>query len=171
MDIGFPEIRRRRIARTHVIDRAQLRFLKPELHDGYKCRFIGDNSDTHTSHWFGADNQTLERIATLRRVLLVEGPSDVLACRIALGSGFPVLAMMCNSIGKPKLADLLLLGVQKVFLMMDNEGVGQKAAKKMKETLPFRVQRLTCPGKDPSDCLRESNGYQKLQKLLKMAVG
>lgn len=151
--------------------RAQLRYLKPALHDDQKCTFIGDRTPTSSAIWFGAGAKTLAQIAELKRVLLVEGPSDLLACHIALEGRFPVLAIMGNTIRAKQVADLHLLGVQKVYLMLDGDEVGLKSAKSLKEKLPFRVQILACPEKDPAECLKTQKGWMRLRCVLSASVG
>jgi len=142
---------------------AQLRYLDPDPH---KCLVHGSLPDHLSPWWFGNDQETLIRIAELRKVLIVEGPSDVLACRIALGNSYPVLSPLGKELKEIHQKDLLLLGVKKVQLLLDFDKAGQTSANIQKESLPFRVQRMICPSHDPSDCLIVESAMKKLSKLL-----
>ena len=152
---------------------AQLRFIKP---NGYVEKyFIGEKRGHLSATWYGMDKFTANQIILKKRVIIVEGPFDALACQIALGTNdFPILCAFGKKLNKKQIFDLELLGVNRVLLMFDQDQVGKRGANDEMLRLPFKVQILKCPtevGGDPSDSLKTMKSFNTLGNLLHMATG
>jgi 5S rRNA maturation endonuclease (ribonuclease M5) len=150
---------------------AQIRWNTPERH-GSKTLFLGYNAELCGPKWCGMDPYMAKMIQCTRKVLIVEGPFDWLACKVCLNSDFPVLSPFGSHLTRHHIQDLSLLGVIKVILMFDNDSTGKVAAIKLKENLPpFAIDRLVCPATDPSDCLTNEVNFKTLVNLLKKQCG
>ena len=130
---------------------AQVRYVRPVGLSEMRYQTIGQMSWHFGPLWFGMDEVTRSLIVQSRIVMIVEGPMDVLACRVILGPNVPVICGLGKTLTAKHETDLHLLGVRKVLCMWDQDEAGSSA--KMPETIPERV-RLRCPTKDPSDCLK-----------------
>jgi len=152
---------------------AQLRFVRPI---GMTRYFVIGNQSEHVGpQWFGLDQGTLERLTSIRTVLIVEGPFDVLACRIILGTDIPVLCPLGKNLYLDHVRDLQCLGITKVIAMFDSDEAG--AGAKL-PPIPTRrghkqdVERtiLRCPGKDPSDCLKDLKTAKLLYREVRRVI-
>ena len=152
---------------------AQLRFVRPIGETRYFV--IGNQSEHVGPQWFGLDRDTLERLTATRTALVVEGPFDVLACRIILGSEIPVICPLGKNLYHDHVRDLQCLGITKVIAMFDSDEAGASA------TLPpiptrrghkLDVERtiLRCPGKDPSDCLKDLKAAKLLYREVRRVI-
>lgn len=83
-----------------------------------KYRFIGSKCVGPT--WLGNTNETLTTAVSTGQVVLVEGPFDLLACRV-LAPEVPVMSPLTKRLGKGHQAYLRMLGLRRVYLMFDNE--------------------------------------------------
>lgn len=154
---------------------AQLRFVHPVGESQTRYVLIGNQSEHLGPRWFGLDPGTLERLTLTRTVLIVEGPFDVLACRIILGADIPVLCPLGKKLYDDHVRDLQCLGVVKILAMFDSDEAGASAKL---PSIPTRrghkqdVERtiLRCPGKDPSDCLKDLKTAKLLYREVHRAV-
>jgi hypothetical protein len=123
--------------------------------------------------WLGNSPEMLQRIILLRMVLLVEGPFDLLACRLLMPEA-PVLTPLTKRMGEEHEAYLRMLGITRLYLMYDNEatGKGQASMDYQAKTLTFvPVQKMYCPERveDPSFALKKLRTAEDLQKRLRAA--
>jgi hypothetical protein len=147
---------------------AQIRWSKPSLHKNMKTMFIGTASELNGPKWCGMTQDTVRQIMERRQLLLVEGPFDQMACRVALGSDYPVVSCFGSLLTHQHIQDLQILGVRKIVLMFDADEAGERGAKILRDkALPFRVEKLKCPASDPSDCLQDERTFRTLSNLLK----
>lgn len=98
-----------------------------------------------------------ERIAKERRALIVEGQVDALRL---IYSGFDfTVAGQGTAFGEDHVSELVHLGVHRVFLALDGDEAGQKAAVKIGDLFQKKGVEVTClalPAKsDPDSFLRE----------------
>lgn len=127
-----------------------------------KERFVGPP-------WFGSDDVTLEAIIRAQEVIVVEGPMDLLACRVA-APGLPILSPLTKRLGRKHLEWLRILGVTRICPMFDNQPSGLKAMEDMALTVKdFEVSPLICPAPDPSDALKSYVKFKALQDTLRSA--
>lgn len=128
--------------------------------------------------WFGNTDQGILRAARHKFVMLVEGPFDLLACRLLVPE-FPVFSTGTKTVNDDHIAYLRMLGVNHVYLMFDNEdpskegeveGAGNKAARIVANTyrnkVPMEFSVLNCPNNDPSQCLERSRPAKALKDQL-----
>lgn len=124
-----------------------------------RTRFIGPA-------WLGADDATLAAIIQTGSVLVMEGPLDLLAIR-TVEPNLPAICSLTKKLGKLHWSYLRMLGVSRVYVMFDNESKGDAAAEAAVERhKDFEVIPLTCPAKDPAECLKSSVKISALKKIL-----
>jgi hypothetical protein len=141
-----------------------------------KYIFLGHKDPLGRPQWFGNTDRILTRIGITRFVVLVEGFFDLLACRL-LVPDLPVLSTGTKKINDDHMAYLQMLGVERVYLLFDNEtssrddeGAGTKAMRIIssvygkKTGVDFRI--LLCPNDDPSMCLETPRSAKLLLDLL-----
>jgi hypothetical protein len=125
---------------------------------------------------FGNTDQTLVNIGRSRFAILVEGFFDLLACRL-LVPDLPVLSTGTKSVNDEHIAYLQMLGVERVYLMFDNEvsskddeGAGNKAMRIISNTYSKKTdiefRPLLCPNDDASLCLESTRGGWLLRDML-----
>lgn len=134
-----------------------------------RYRFIGTGFSFLGPKWFGNDHATLQRIIETRKVLLVEGPFDLLACK-ALVPDAPVLSSGTKGVGEDHQDYLQILGVRHITVLYDNErsGQGDKGAQKIERIAKFaKVEVLACPANDPSEALCTLFCAERLRDILK----
>lgn len=134
----------------------------------YGVRYISavDRSRFVGPPWAGNDDATLAAIIQTGHVLVMEGPLDLLAIR-AIEPGVPTLCSLTKKLGKLHWSYLRMLGVSKIYVMFDNELKGDEAAENTQQRhKDFDVIPLTCPAKDPAECLKTPAKIQALRKLL-----
>lgn len=142
-----------------------------------KYGLIGNGFEFKGPMWMGNSDRVIEMMMRLRYVVLVEGPFDVLACRL-LCPGVPVLSSGTKSLNEMHLHYLKVLGVKKLMFLFDNEGgkkegdmgAGEVAAtgtKKAATALGLNSEILICPSKnDPSACLQVYDAAFRLKSML-----
>lgn len=144
-----------------------------------KYRYIGQKP--LGPRWLGNDPATLNAIIQHRCVLMVEGPFDLLACRL-LCPEIPSMSPLTKFLGKHHITYLRLLGVQRLVLMYDNEEAGEnKQSKggtvamyyqsKQIEEMGFKIKVdiLDCASADASEALETDGRARQLRERLKQA--
>ncbi|GEM_PF-5731707 len=119
--------------------------------------------------WLGNSLHTIRTIVETGIAGLVEGPFDLLACRLLVPE-FPMLCPLTKKIGKEHQAYLRMLGIRTLYFMYDNEiDGGFAAARNQSRDLRtvMNCQNLPCPAADPSKALENYNTAQQLKTLLK----
>jgi hypothetical protein len=137
-----------------------------------KYRFIGGKPAG--PRWLGNDHATLKKIIDYRKVVIVEGPFDLLAARLVCPD-VPIMSPLTKLLGKNHLAYLRMLGVVNLLLMYDNEeakgnkteGAGNLSmAQQAAFIKTMRVSPLICPYSDPSACLKNPLSAEKLRSII-----
>jgi DNA primase len=112
-------------------------------------------------------NYSRKRIAKERKAIIVEGQIDALRL---IQTGFNItVAGQGTAFGEGHVKELIVLGINQVFLALDSDQAGQEAAAKIghlfqKEGIEVQVISLP-PGQDPDSFLRE-HGPQAFIKLM-----
>lgn len=145
---------------------AQVRYVRPVGLSEMRYQVLGQMACHCGPLWFGLDKPTRSQIIQTRTVMVVEGPMDVLACRVILGPNVPVVCGLGKTLTRKHETDLHLLGVRKVVCMWDKDAAGFSAV--IPESIPERV-KLRCPAKDPSDCLRSYELGKRLYNEVQLA--
>jgi hypothetical protein len=138
-----------------------------------KYRWIGEQ--TSGPSWFGNSPAMIKRIIERRSVILVEGAFDLIAARL-LAPDAPLLCPLTKKIGGKHEAYLRMLGVQKLYLMFDNEkpkdadydiGMGNLSMRVLSNQIKtMKTEILLCPSSDPSDALKSLLKARALKSLL-----
>lgn len=155
---------------TGDIKRAHIRLINDDQFALYGGKYLS-LVDKHLfigPPWLGNDEATLEAIIQSGEVLVMEGPFDLAAIRYT-APGIPSLCSLTKRLGKLHWAYLKILGVQRVYVMFDEEksGRGEEAAESLARRNPeFEIVRVVCPAHDPSDALKSSLKTKKLRELL-----
>ena len=133
---------------------------------------LGNKHEFRGPVWIGDTDLTIERILKCRFCVLVEGPFDLVACRLL--ADIPVLTTGTKSLNEQHFAALRMLGVERLHFLFDMEstelqtGAGEIAMAKMSNEarrIGFQPRSLACPDKDPSACLER---YDKAIMLTRM---
>lgn len=116
-------------------------------------------------------NYSRRRIAKERQAIIVEGQVDALRL---IDAGFDfVVAGQGTAFGLQHVDELLQLGVQKVYLVMDGDEAGAKATAKIGDLFQKRGVEVLIPtltgGKDPDEFLR-AHGADEFQQALDRGV-
>ena len=128
--------------------------------------------------WFGNDWETIRLIIKVRTVVLVEGPFDLLACRLIV-PGTPTLCTLTKKVSEDHMDYLSILGVKTIHLMFDNEKDGDTNRKALNFTrkmlrekcvTKMNVQMQTCPESDASKALQNRLTAMELRNLLQSLV-
>lgn len=128
--------------------------------------------------WIGNDWETIRKIIRVHTVVLVEGPFDLLACRLLVPE-VPCLSTLTKRISDDQLDYLSILGVKTIYLMYDNEKnnepnrIGMFTARKTireKCCTEMHVDLLTCDASDPSQALRNRGMASSLKTTLRTAL-
>lgn len=116
--------------------------------------------------WCGVDDDTLTSIIQQKEALIVEGPMDLLAVRVA-GSPIPAITSLTKSLKDDHMDYLRILGVKTIHALLDNDKAGGTAAGFLARN-PFgiSVEALTCPMKDPAKLLQAPSGLRQLRELV-----
>lgn len=162
----FPEVD----AEGHVT-RAQTRPLSADVFGPDRYHTLGiSNKYFLGPTWLGNTDTTLQQMITNQFVVIVEGPFDLIAARMAAPDGVPILSSLTKSIG-PKHVDYLnILGVKQVYLLYDNDAPGITAAKWLERNCSIPCERLICPEGDPSNCLERPLLTKSLTRILNFEV-
>jgi hypothetical protein len=137
----------------------------------HKYRRLGTEKPFKGPLWFGNDLATIEQVIKKETVCLVEGPFDLLACKLLVPDA-PVLTPLTKGIGEDQLDYLLILGVKHIVIMFDNEKSGQgrrgaELAKSRAERGGVETHSVSCPATDPSDALKTESNIIELELILK----
>jgi hypothetical protein len=128
--------------------------------------------------WLGNDPRTLQMIVELGWVIIVEGPFDLLACRL-LCPDTPFLCSMTKNIGERHEDYLRMMGVTKIFLMYDNEapkagkdvGAGNLSMWRIQNHIKWcQVDVILSPAEDASACLKNPVKARLLKSRILSAV-
>lgn len=116
-------------------------------------------------------NYSRKRIAKERRVIIVEGQIDAL--RLIDGGFDLTVAAQGTAFGEGHLEELMRLGVQTAYLVLDGDKAGKEAACKigelfLKEGLEARV--VVLPEKEDPDSFLKNKGFEAFEELLKGAI-
>jgi hypothetical protein len=142
-----------------------------------KYGFLGKKDSIRGPVWLGNSDQVLQLIAKYRTVVLVEGPFDLLACRL-LWPNAAVMSTGTKSINEAHVQYLRMLGVKTVYLLFDyetakegkSEGAGEVAMSIIRNTWGqksgIRFEIANCPNDDPSMCLEDYYAAKKLRDVL-----
>lgn len=117
--------------------------------------------------WLGNDSETLGKIIKARQVMVVEGPFDLLACRL-MAPDYPILSPVSKTLGKEHMIYLFILGVKRLLTMMDNDEAGKRAIYGLKRgyNRGIRIEALQCPSHDPSDALMFWSRARQLREMI-----
>jgi len=161
-------------------NRAQVRPF-PESYlfkEDHKYRLLGTEKAFKGPMWLGNDAPTLQKIIEKRKVCLVEGPFDLLACKLLVPDA-PVLSSLTKGIGEDHTDYLRILGVNRIVTLFDNEdiegskGAGRQGAEitkwrvENKYTTGIEVSSQQCSASDPSDALQKESLVMELELFLK----
>lgn len=129
-------------------------------------------------NWFGNSIENSERLLKHKAVVLVEGPFDLLACRL-LCPDLPVMSTGTKALSAKHLDYLQIMGVKRILLMWDNEMEKGKSGgnhamatttRRLEQDGRFSARTLLCPEHDPSTCLeRYSTAFALRNSLRAMA--
>lgn len=147
--------------------RAQTKPLHDLFGDG-KYHTLGVKKESFLGPvWLGNSDQTLQRILDTHSLILVEGPFDLIAAKIAAPHQ-PIMSPLTKSLGEKHEDWLKIMGVKQLYLMFDNEvsGAGEKSAEWLSQFFSIPAMSLRCPGADPSDCLKVPAHRKALIKVL-----
>jgi hypothetical protein len=118
--------------------------------------------------WLGNTPETLARIVRCGKVVMVEGPFDLLACRL-LCPEIPSMSPLTKRLGQEHQAYLRMLGVKELLLMYDNE-LGEKGqaamAYQQREIQSMKVKKLFSVSSDPSEALQDHELAEELKNYL-----
>ena len=159
-----------------AIQRAQLKPCYTMKDDkGKVCKYINIGPKLALGpNWLGNDFETIQQIIKQRRVLIVEGGFDLLACRL-LRPDIPSLCPLKKSLGNEHEIYLRMLGVKRGFLMFDNEapkdgktlgGGNMSMHMTIDRIKTMKMEMLLSPAGDPSACLESVVKTRALQKVL-----
>lgn len=115
--------------------------------------------------WLGNSDLTLQKVLDTKSVLLVEGPFDLIATRMA--TDLPVMSSLTKSIGEKHEAYLKLLGVKQLYLMLDSDKAGENSSSYLARNLTIPTMSLVCPSADPSDAFKNIGRRDALIRYLK----
>ena len=128
-----------------------------------KDRFLGPS-------WAGMDDDTMKAIIQTQKVIVMEGPFDLLAIR-TMAPSFPSVCSLTKKLGEQHWDYLKILGVNHVYVMYDNEKRGQEATEAMmKYHKDVEITPVICPAHDPSDALKTVSKMQALRRNLDAAL-
>lgn len=143
-----------------------------------KYVFLGKKNTIVGPVLFGNTDETLTNIGRLRRVVLVEGYFDLLACRLLMPD-LPVISTGTKSVNDDHIHYLQMLGVEDIYLLLDNEdakgdrleGAGNQAtriiANLYSKKTSIRFHPLGCPNNDPALCLTDYRSAILLRDMLR----
>ena len=140
-----------------------------------KAKYYRIGNAISSPQWLGNSPETIKILMRMRRVMVVEGPFDLLACRLLCPS-LPVLCPLTKLVTKKHEEYLRILGVKTLHLMFDNElskktggfmGSGNiSMAMQKKSITSMKVEIALCPASDPSEALQSMKSAMALRKLL-----
>jgi hypothetical protein len=119
--------------------------------------------------WLGNQDSELQKILDMKFVVVCEGPFDLLALRVAAPE-IPSLSSLTKNLSEDHIDYLRMLGVNRIFLMYDNEKTkaGERSmvalTKQFGDLVPIKT--LLCPAGDPSECLENPIKTKALRSIL-----
>jgi hypothetical protein len=147
-----------------------------------KYAILGLGFEFRGPSWIGNSDRVLKSLIEKRTVYLVEGPWDLVACRV-LAPDVPVLTSETKTLNEMHWAYLKILGVKQVHFLFDNEfstkregaaGAGALASSGMSEKAKeygFKTSTLRCARHDPSECLKYRDAAIALKNSLRLSDG
>lgn len=148
---------------------AQTKPLQGSIYHGRKYYRLG--VEPVGPQWLGNSLAGLRNVIKTGKAGLVEGPFDLLACRLLVPDA-PVLCPLTKRTGKEHQAYLRMLGIDTTYFLYDNEAdlkgysAGRHQSRDL-ESIPMMKSRvLACPSSDPSEALRNYNTALALKSLL-----
>ena len=150
------------------VKRLQIRLNDPAAY-GMRYMSIMDPDGFMGPGWVGSDRKTRENIIRTGNVLVVEGPFDLLAVR-ALAPDLPSLCPLSKRMSWKHVAFMLMYGVERLQILMDQDEPGRKATTDAEKNLgnKFKIVPVRCPAADPSDCLTSRSSLFQLQEVLRL---
>ena len=116
--------------------------------------------------WCGVDDAVLTAIIQQKEALIVEGPMDLLAVRVA-GSPIPAITSLTKSLKDDHMDFLRILGVRAIHALLDSDTAGGKASSFLgRNPYGISVETLHCPMKDPAKLLCATSGLRQLRELI-----
>lgn len=146
-----------------------------------KYAALGLNHEFKGPHWIGNSDRVLQAMIRTRSVVLVEGPWDLVACRV-ISPDIPTITPETKLMNEMHFQYLKALGVARLVYLFDNEystkregaaGAGYAAQTGMSREARkygFSTETLLCPKEDPSACLKDRRSALALKNLLNIAV-
>lgn len=138
----------------------------------YGTRYItaGDRAQFVGPSWAGMTPWCMGRILETHAVLVVEGPWDLVAVR-TVAPGIPSVSPLTKKLTAMHWVVLRILGVERVYTMLDNDNPGRQAGERLKDKHPdVEVTIVQCPSKDPADALQTPSKLQGLQRALASVI-
>lgn len=143
--------------------------------EDHKYRRFGTDRSFRGPQWFGNDPITLQKIIMKRKVCLVEGPFDALACKLLVPDA-PLMSSLTKGITEDQIEYLRILGVEHITTLFDNDETN-KAGAKGAHTTQYRVEKKfnsgitvsisTGSAADPSDALKKEATAIELMLFLR----
>lgn len=147
------------------ITRAQTKPLHDLFGEG-KYHTLGVKKDAFLGPvWLGNSDRTLSMAVENKFVIVVEGPFDLIAAKV-LAPNLPIMSSLTKSLGNQHEEYLKILGIKTVYLLYDNDEAGDKSVFWLDKTFGIPITKLTCPGSDPSDCLKSTILKTRLKRVL-----
>ena len=157
------------------VTRAQTKPMEGSIESGSNYRYLGTKAaEFFGPCWIGSSSENIKRIIKTRKVVVVEGGFDILACKL-VAPDVPILCPLTKSLGKDHVVYLRMLGVETLYLMFDNEkpkedydiGAGEISMRTLKKKITdMEVEILFCPSSDPSEALKLYPKARQLKSLL-----
>jgi hypothetical protein len=147
--------------------------------NGQRAKYarLGHNYEFKGPMWIGTSDKVLGLLIQKRVAVLVEGPWDVVACRV-VGPDVPVISTGTKTMNEWHFLYLKILGVESLIYLFDNEfstkqaggiGAGQVAQNRLAKIAAqwgFKTSKLMCPKEDPSACLKSFSTAHALKQAL-----
>ena len=144
-----------------------------------KAKYTRIGQPPISPQWLGNSPETLLQVLRYNKVVIVEGPFDLLACRLVCPN-LPILCPLTKLVTSKHEDYLEMLGVSEMVLIFDNElnkkdgghmGAGNIAMYEQQKISRLNTSVLLSPPSDPSDALKSKASAIKLRDLLLRAFG
>jgi hypothetical protein len=148
----------------------------------FKYNYIG--TEPIGPRWINNTEKTLQIIINTGKLIVVEGPFDLLACRLLMPDA-PIMTPLTKTLGQDHVAYMRIFGVKELYLMYDNDkpdiakghkiGQGHKAMLSQMAEISrvserdIHVNSLYCPTQDPSKALERPKDALELKEVLASA--
>ena len=110
----------------------------------HKYRRLGVPYAFNGPAWCGNDDETLRQVITKRAVTLVEGPFDILACKLLVRIRARSLSSLTKGVTQDHADYLRILGVNRINLMFDNHHVARGGEGEVITKLCYIQGRVCC---------------------------